>query len=408
MNEIKEDKIIYTVSQFNNIFKEVIDETKIFKNLNISGELSNFKKHVSGNYFFNLIDDTSSISCVIYSFLDFSYDKKFKTGDKVLVNGNLTIFNKRGTYNIIVNKMSLLGEGDILLNKKYLIEKLKNEGLISEIKKEIPKFPSKIGIITGDNSAAYSDLIKNISLRYCNAEIIFFPTIVQGKDSIKSLIKSLDLAKSYNLDILIIARGGGSSEDLSSFDDESVARSFASIECPKISAIGHEIDTTVCDFIADLRVSTPTAAAMASVPNKDDLFDYLNNKLKEMYSQINNKILLYEKKLSKIKDIPFFKSLNLYLNDLKNKLLILNEKINNNYLLKLSEYNARLNNLSNKLSLLNPENILDKGYAIIFDNNINILTSKQEAIDKKYLNIKFRDGELKVIEVKNNDDRGKI
>ena len=148
MNEINEEKIVYSVSQFNNLFKEIIDETKIFKNLNITGELSNFKKHISGNYFFNLIDDSSSISCIIYSFLDFSYDKKFKTGDKVIINGNLTIFNKRGTYNIVVNKMSLVGEGDILLNKKFLIEKLTKEGIISEIKKDIPKFPNKIAILT--------------------------------------------------------------------------------------------------------------------------------------------------------------------------------------------------------------------------------------------------------------------
>ena len=329
MNEINEEKIVYSVSQFNNLFKEIIDETKIFKNLNITGELSNFKKHISGNYFFNLIDDSSSISCVIYSFLDFSYDKKFKTGDKVIINGNLTIFNKRGTYNIVVNKMSLVGEGDILLNKKFLIEKLTKEGIISEIKKDIPKFPNKIAILTGNNSAAYSDLIKNISNRYKNCEILFFPTIVQGKDAVKSIINSLEAAKNYDLDLLILARGGGSSEDLSAFDDENVVRSFAKIKCPKISAIGHEIDVTVCDYVADLRVSTPTAAAIASVPNKDDLLSYLDNKLNEIYVCVNSKILLYEKKLSKIKDINFFKSFNLYLNDLKNKILFINEKISN-------------------------------------------------------------------------------
>ena len=297
MNEINEEKIVYSVSQFNNLFKEIIDETKIFKNLNITGELSNFKKHISGNYFFNLIDDSSSISCVIYSFLDFSYDKKFKTGDKVIINGNLTIFNKRGTYNIVVNKMSLVGEGDILLNKKFLIEKLTKEGIISEIRKDIPKFPNKIAILTGDNSAAYSDLIKNISNRYKNCEILFFPTIVQGKDAVKSIINSLEAAKNYDLDLLILARGGGSSEDLSAFDDENVVRSFAKIKCPKISAIGHEIDVMVCDYVADLRVSTPTAAAIASVPNKDDLLSYLDNKLNEIYVCVNSKILLYEKKI---------------------------------------------------------------------------------------------------------------
>ena len=404
MNEINEEKIVYSVSQFNNLFKEIIDETKIFKNLNITGELSNFKKHISGNYFFNLIDDSSSISCVIYSFLDFSYDKKFKTGDKVIINGNLTIFNKRGTYNIVVNKMSLVGEGDILLNKKFLIEKLTKEGIISEIKKDIPKFPNKIAILTGDNSAAYSDLIKNISNRYKNCKILFFPTIVQGKDAVKSIINSLEAAKNYDLDLLILARGGGSSEDLSAFDDENVVRSFAKIKCPKISAIGHEIDVTVCDYVADLRVSTPTAAAIASVPNKDDLLSYLDNKLNEIYVCVNSKILLYEKKLSKIKDINFFKSFNLYLNDLKNKILFINEKISNSINLKFNDYSTRLKELKSKIEILNPENLLSKGYAIIKDNNNRVITSKSEAVNKSYLNIKFIDGSIKVKEVKEHDN----
>ena len=404
MNEINEEKIVYSVSQFNNLFKEIIDETKIFKNLNITGELSNFKKHISGNYFFNLIDDSSSISCVIYSFLDFSYDKKFKTGDKVIINGNLTIFNKRGTYNIVVNKMSLVGEGDILLNKKFLIEKLTKEGVISEIKKDIPKFPNEIAILTGDNSAAYSDLIKNISNRYKNCEILFFPTIVQGKDAVKSIINSLEAAKNYDLDLLILARGGGSSEDLSAFDDENVVRSFAKIKCPKISAIGHEIDVTVCDYVADLRVSTPTAAAIASVPNKDDLLSYLDNKLNEIYVCVNSKILLYEKKLSKIKDINFFKSFNLYLNDLKNKILFINEKISNSINLKFNDYSTRLKELKSKIEILNPENLLSKGYAIIKDDNNRVITSKSEAVNKSYLNIKFIDGSIKVKEVKEHDN----
>ena len=404
MNEINEEKIVYSVSQFNNLFKEIIDETKIFKNLNITGELSNFKKHISGNYFFNLIDDSSSISCVIYSFLDFSYDKKFKTGDKVIINGNLTIFNKRGTYNIVVNKMSLVGEGDILLNKKFLIEKLTKEGIISEIKKDIPKFPNKIAILTGDNSAAYSDLIKNISNRYKNCEILFFPTIVQGKDAVKSIINSLEAAKNYDLDLLILARGGGSSEDLSAFDDENVVRSFAKIKCPKISAIGHEIDVTVCDYVADLRVSTPTAAAIASVPNKDDLLSYLDNKLNEIYVCVNSKILLYEKKLSKIKDINFFKSFNLYLNDLKNKILFINEKISNSINLKFNDYSTRLKELKSKIEILNPENLLSKGYAIIKDDNNRVITLKSEAVNKSYLSIKFIDGSIKVKEVKEHDN----
>lgn len=404
MNEINEEKIVYSVSQFNNLFKEIIDETKIFKNLNITGELSNFKKHFSGNYFFNLIDDSSSISCVIYSFLDFSYDKKFKTGDKVIINGNLTIFNKRGTYNIVVNKMSLVGEGDILLNKKFLIEKLRKEGIISEIKKDIPKFPNKIAILTGDNSAAYSDLIKNISNRYKNCEILFFPTIVQGKDAVKSIINSLEIAKNYDLDLLILARGGGSSEDLNAFDDENVVRSFAKINCPKISAIGHEIDVTVCDYVADLRVSTPTAAAIASVPNKDDLLSYLDNKLNEIFVCVNSKILLYEKKLSKIKDINFFKSFNLYLNDLKNKILFINEKISNTISLKFNDYSTRLKELKNKIEILNPENLLSKGYAIIKDDNNRVIASKSEAVNKSYLNIKFIDGSIRVKEVNEHDN----
>ena len=406
MNEINEEKIVYSVSQFNNLFKEIIDETKIFKNLNITGELSNFKKHISGNYFFNLIDDSSSISCVIYSFLDFSYDKKFKTGDKVILNGNLTIFNKRGTYNIVVNKMSLVGEGDILLNKKFLIEKLTKEGIISEIKKDIPKFPNKIAILTGDNSAAYSDLIKNISNRYKNCEILFFPTIVQGKDAVKSIINSLEAAKNYDLDLLILARGGGSSEDLSAFDDEELVRCIYELKTPIISAVGHEINQTLCDLVADKYASTPTGAAEIAVPDVDDILYDVNQQKNYLDSLINGKLTQLENKLLNLKNRKYFLNIDSiydnYFEKLNNLSKMLNLKINN-YIINLE---SKLSYEKRSLTILNPENILSKGYSIVKNEKGEVVNSITKVNSGDKIVIKFSDGHVNSVVTSKENNNG--
>lgn len=390
---------VFSVSEFNNLFKSIIDEVDIFKNITITGELKNFKKHVTGNYFFQLIDKNSSISCVVYSFLDFNYNNKFKDGDKVKITGSLTIFNKKGTYNIVVKRMSFENEGEILLNKNLLIKKLQKEGVISDEKRNLPKFPRNIGLLCGENSAAYYDIVNNINNRYKNCIIYFFPCIVQGNSAKRSILQALEKANNYNLDILIISRGGG--EDLSVFDDEDIAIKIHSIKCPTIAAIGHDVDYTVCDYVSDVRVSTPTAAALTSVPNTHDLLLNLEDSYSIILNNIKFKLSTYENNLKLLNNIIENNSFSSKINKFSNNLKILKINLSNSLNKKIVEYKNKISLFDTTLDNISPYNILKKGYVLVYNNENKAVSTFKEAKDYNDFKIKFVDG---VIKVKRNGD----
>ena len=280
----------YSVSQYNESIKRFLDEQPGCQDVHLKGEISNFKGATKGHLYFTLKDEESRINAVMFSSSAGHLEFSPKDGDEVLIDGRISVYVATGTYQVYVNRMVLDGNGDLLKKLEELKTKLSKEGLFDEShKKQIPKYPSRIGIVTAPNKAAIKDILSTIKRRYPLCETILFPALVQGASAAPDIVRAIELANDpkYNLDTLIVGRGGGSIEDLWAFNEEIVARAIYASNVPIISAVGHEIDFTIADFVADLRAPTPTGAAEMAVPNTLDLSNYL----KQMEIRLNNNIL---------------------------------------------------------------------------------------------------------------------
>ena len=359
-----------TVSAITKYLKYKFDTDDNSKNVFIKGEISNFKKHTSGHLYFSIKDEKSKINAIMFSnnAKNLTFDPI--DGTKVLIVGRISIYEATGNYQIYVDEMQEDGIGNLYLAFEKLKEKLANEGLFSEeYKKPIPKYPNKIGIVTAKTGAAIKDIISTIKRRYPLVEIILFPSLVQGENAANDISNKIKQANNYDLDVLIVGRGGGSIEDLWPFNEEIVARTIFESKIPIISAVGHEIDFTISDFVADLRAPTPTAAAELAVPNLPNIMntvDQLNIRLKEaIFKKINyNKLYLETIKNSYILKNPLIMFANK-----KQQLDYLSEKLTNNINNKLDRQKLRLANLIDKLQLVNPLDILKKGYTLVYKNN---------------------------------------
>ncbi len=417
-----------TVTALNKYLKYCFDHDINLQNVYLRGEISNFKHHSSGHYYFTLKDETSQISAVM--FLKHAKNILFKCEDgmKVLVEGYVTLYMQSGTYQIYVTNIILDGLGELYLRFEQLKEKLFKLGLFDDThKKPIPKYPQKIGVITSNTGAAIRDIITTIERRYPLCEVIVFPTLVQGENAKESIIKSINLAnKTPDLDLIILGRGGGSIEDLWCFNEEEVAYAIYHSQIPIISAVGHETDYTISDFVSDLRAATPTAAAELAVPNKIELSNYLLqikmhlkqiitslignyqsslNKLKNSYIFINPS-RLYEQnffKLDKYHAILEKNSPIAFLTGQKDKLQSYKGKLDYYYERIYARFYNQFSQLISKLELVNPLNILNKGYALVKKDDRPVLSIKDININD-LLDIYLKDG-LVSCEVKNREEK---
>ena len=265
-----------TVGALTRYLKYKFDSDDNLKKVYLKGEISNFKPHTSGHYYFSIKDDTSKINAVMFSNKVYSLTFTPTDGMKVLVTGRVSIYEATGNYQIYVEEMIEDGLGNLYIAFEQLKQKLAQEGLFdSKYKKTIPKIPSRIGIITAPTGAAIKDILSTIKRRFPICETILFPSLVQGENAALDIVRNIKLAENYNLDVLIVGRGGGSIEDLWPFNEEIVARAIFDCPIPVISAVGHEIDYTISDFVADLRAPTPTGAAELAVPNMIHLIRYI-------------------------------------------------------------------------------------------------------------------------------------
>ena len=324
-------------------------------------------------------------------------------GTKVLVRGRISVFPSTGNYQIYVDEMIEDGVGNLYALYEKLKADLKKEGLFDpEHKKEIPKIPKRIGIITAPTGAAIRDIISTINRRYPLCEVILFPSLVQGKEAKDDIVRNIKLADTYDLDTLIVGRGGGSIEDLWAFNEEIVARAIYECNTPVISAVGHEIDFTIADFVADKRAETPTGAAEIAVPSKADLLKLINQLEIRSSKNMNNILETNKKILDKIKS-SYILSNPMSIYEIKEqKLDNLIDKTNTIINLYLNNKNNKYSNLINKLSVLNPLNTLKRGYSISKIDNKVISDIKDVKINDT-LNIKLSDGEIisTVKEIKN-------
>lgn len=294
------DKYI-TVSQLTRYIKYKIDNDVNLNEVFLKGEISNFKAHSRGHYYFTLKDEGSRINAIMFA----SSTKKIKfipqDGMKVLVTGKISVFEANGGYQIYVNDMLEDGIGNLYIAFEQLKKKLELEGLFApSIKKSIPKIPKCVGVVTAPTGAAIKDIISTIKRRWPLAEVLLFPSLVQGENAASDIVRQIKLSENYNIDTLIVGRGGGSIEDLWPFNEEIVARAIYECPIPVISAVGHEIDFTIADFVADLRAPTPTGAAELAVPAVNDVNNYLNQLKIRLNKSMQNFIKAYMQRLNEI------------------------------------------------------------------------------------------------------------
>ena len=354
-----------TVTQINKYIKYKMDNDSNLSVVYLKGEISNFKNHSSGHLYFTIKDESSRILAVMFRANASKINFKPVDGSKVLVVGRISCYEASGNYQIYVEEMLEDGVGNLYLEFEKLKKKLGDKGYFDDIyKKPIPKFPKKIGIITAPTGAAIRDIITTINRRYKLVELYIFPSLVQGENAKDDIVKNLNCASNYDLDLIILGRGGGSIEDLWAFNEEVVADAIFKSNIPIISAVGHEIDFTISDFVSDLRAPTPTAAAELSVPNTIDLINYIKQLEIRASKSMENIIDTKKSRLSSLVNSYVLKNpKNMY--EIKSqKLDNLVDKLNIYIKRNINDNNNRFINILNKLDALNPINTIKRGYSI--------------------------------------------
>ena len=354
------------VSEVNSYISRIISNDVLLYNINIEGEISNCKYHPSGHIYFSLKDEKSRIRAIMFKENADKNDFILDDGMKIEISGYISVYEKDGSYQVYIKKARDIGKGKLYEEFEKLKEKLAVEGLFDiSHKKEIPFNPSRIGIVTSTSGAAIRDLLTNIKRRNKLVDIIVSETLVQGVGSADSIINSIDILEEYDVDLIIIGRGGGSIEDLASFNDEYVARRIYKSKIPIISAVGHETDFTISDFVSDKRASTPSTAAELAVPKLDDmkykLSDVLDSLIKAYELNRNLKI----QSLDSLNNRLISNSPKIKLDNIKKKLESEYEKLYKsiNNIIRIKSSN--LDNLTGKLDALSPLKTLKRGYSII-------------------------------------------
>ena len=395
-----EDKYI-KISDLNNYVKSLIDSEPFLQKVYLKGEISNFKNHTRGHLYFTLKDDASRLSAVMFQGNAYSLKFTPEDGMNVLVEGRISCYPAQGTYQIYVEKMEQDGVGNLYIEFEKLKEKLQKEGLFDEFHKvPIPKFPKRIGIVTASTGAAIKDILSTIKRRYPLCETILFPSLVQGKSAAPDIVRQIKRAEEFNLDVLIVGRGGGSIEDLWAFNEEIVARAIYECSIPVISAVGHEIDYTIADFVADLRAPTPTGAAEMAVPTLLEIKNMLNQYTIRLNKSIKNNVNNNFIRLRNLKNSFVLKNpLTLY--EIKEqKLDNAIEKLNIYFKNIINKNTYSLNTLLSKLETLNPVSTLQRGYAIVKVENKVIADASSVKIDDRIVIELEKDNiEAKVINV---------
>lgn len=416
-----------TISELNRYLKTKFENDTNLRMVYLKGEISNFKAHTRGHYYFTLKDETSRLNAVMFSYHTGNLKFMPCDGMKVLVVGRISVYEQTGSYQIYVENMAEDGIGNLYVAFEKLKKDLAKEGLFNpEHKKRIPRMPKRIGIVTASTGAAIRDILTTIKRRYPICETILFPALVQGNEAATDIVKKIELANTYDIDTLIVGRGGGSLEDLWPFNEEIVARAIYNSKVPVISAVGHEIDFTIADFVADLRAPTPTAAAELAVPDTSTILNYLETAKGRSYQAINNTINNYQTRINNVANSYILKKPTAMYEILEQKLDNLIDKLNKEINIVIDNNKVRLFKSSNsyiltnpsmlykfkeqallglteKLEVLNPISTLNRGYGIIKKDNV-VVSSITNVKDNDDIVINLKDGNIysKVVKVSEN------
>ena len=413
---MNQDKYL-TVSAVTKYLKFKFDTDEHLRTVFLKGEISNFKAHTTGHFYFSLKDEGSKINAIMFSTNAKKISFSPSEGMKVLVVGRISVYEATGGYQIYVEKMEQDGLGNLYIAFEKLKQDLAKEGLFDAAhKKTIPKIPMRIGIVTAPTGAAIKDILSTIKRRFPICETILFPALVQGENAASDIANKIDMAANYEIDTLIVGRGGGSIEDLWPFNEEIVARAIYHSKVPVISAVGHEIDYTISDFVSDLRAPTPTGAAEIAVPNMIDLVKHIEQLKIRLKESILKKVNYNKLYLDSLKNSYVIKTPMIMYENKKQKLDLIETKINTliihkletskqlfehlkkNHILKnpqeIFEPKAIiLKQIIEKLELLNPLGILKRGYTLTYQNN-HIIKSISD-IKEDSIEIRLYDGTVK-------------
>lgn len=361
-----------TVTQLNDYIGRVLQTDPLLGNISVIGEISNLKYHSTGHVYFSMVDEGSKVNCFLPSSYATKLPWQLKDGMEITVRGYINVFKKGGTYTLFVRTIEVSGEGNLATAFQAMKEKLEREGLFDAAhKKPIPTFPKKIGVVTSETGAAVQDILKIIEGRTSMVHVVVFPVLVQGQGAAEDISGMIDyINENYSdIDTLIVGRGGGSMEDLWAFNEEVLARAIYRSRIPIISAVGHEIDFTIADFVADLRAETPTAAAKVAVPDSLELKKTVDSLKDQLKVNFENKVYIGRLRAEKYRE-----ELNILLRN------------------QLNDQKHRLQLLKAMLEENNPKNIMEKGYAVLEDQCGHVVDTTDGLQDGETYRIRLKDG----------------
>ena len=385
------------ISEANSYIKRILTNDPILYNLRVKGEISNFKVHSSGNVYLSLKDEKSKLNCIIFKS---NYDKSLNldNGVKIIATGYISVYERDGAYQLYINEVEIEGIGNLYIEFNKLKEKLKNEGLFdSKYKKQIPKMPRSIGVVTSPTGAVIRDIINVTKRRFPKVDIKLYPVNVQGDKSAEDICSGIEFFnRMENVDTIIVGRGGGSLEELWSFNEEIVAREIFKSKIPIISAVGHETDFTICDFVSDMRAPTPSAAAEIATPDLSEIYYKLDNIKNRMNRSLNNQVILDNEKLNNTFDKINNHMKNYIIRDKVIQLDQIYDKINFRLEQNLETSKEKLSKKAALLHNLSPLVTISRGYSIV-ERKGHVINSIEEVNVNDEINITLKDGDLDCI-----------
>ena len=397
---------ILSVTQINEYIRAMMDEDSLLTSIAVRGEISNYKVYPSGHHYFTIKDDGAALKCVMFRGNATRLRFRPDNGMQVLAMGKISVFPRDGAYQLYCTGLILDGVGDLYAAFEQLKTKLANAGLFDQQhKKPIPRYPGTIGIVTSSAGAAVHDMLRILNKRFPLVKVRLFPVRVQGVEAPGEIAGAIAYANKYRLaDLLIVGRGGGSIEDLWAFNDEIVARAIYDSEIPVISAVGHEPDVTISDFVADLRAATPSNAAELAVPDQDALRQTLDSVLSAMQTTLQRQLNASRRQLQVLSASSALRSPDVYLQQTRKNLLTLRDRLLSTQNLAISRQRQTFLGLAAKLDALSPLKVLTRGYTVTTSDHGEIIRSAKQTNLNDSITVRFHDGSINatVTEIKEN------
>ncbi len=392
-------KHICTVSELNAYIKSMFENNPNLDAVYLKGEISNYKLHSSGHHYMTIKDENAVIRAVMFKFDAFKLKFRPESGMKIIAKGKVSVFPRDGQYQLYISDMMPDGVGALYVAFEQLKKKLGEEGLFdSSLKKALPRYPEKIAVVTSPTGAAIRDILRVLKSRFPLSDVIVCPVLVQGKDAPADICSMIEYVNEHSLaDLIITGRGGGSIEDLWAFNDEQVARSIFNSKIPVISAVGHEPDVTISDFVADIRAATPSNAAELAVPEIGSLYRSFQEYNIRISNLITSRINLYKEAIKKYSEKSVMKSPENYFREKRLMLDFLAEKLAGNMNSATMKNKERFARLVASLEAMSPLKVLSRGYSIASDQNGKVIKKVEDASSGSKLRIRVENGNINCV-----------